>query len=336
MPPKTSSTAAKVSRRDPLAERLNAISALRREPEGPELLAKLRAALADPQNLMVARAAKVAGELSLSTLEAELAAAFERVMADPFRLDKGCAASKAIVEALLRLGADRPALFRRGLRHVQPEPAYGGPVDVAIELRANCAVGLTGGSHAEVVIELVPLLVDRAEMVRATAARSIAAAARVDSEAVLRLKALVGDEDPDVVAECLGGLMRLAPERSFDLVEEFLGRRGELQLRKAAMLALGEARHPRAVARLCELWPTEFDRDSRRVLLLALATSRREEAFDFLADLVEGGDLGSAVLALDALELFPQDARQRQRLAAAMLASRYACDLRRRLPDAAG
>lgn len=323
------------SRRDPLEERLNAVSALRREAEGPELIGKLRAALADPHHLMVARAAKVAGELALSALEPELAAAFERLMADPARLDKGCAAVKAIAAALLLLGSDRPALFRRGLRHVQLEPAYGGPVDVAIELRANCAIGFAGGSQGEVVVELVPLLVDPAEMVRAAAARSIAAAARVDSEAVLRLKALAGDEDPDVVAECLSGLMRLAPERSFELVEEFLGRRGEPQLRKAAMLALGEARHPRAVTRLLQLWPSELDRDSRRVLLLALATSRREEAFDFLAGLVAAGDLGSAVLALDALELFPKDPGQRSRLEAAILSSPHARDLRARLPEPA-
>lgn len=329
MPPKTPARAA---RRDPLEDRLNEISGWRREPEGPELVEKLRAALGDAQNQVVARAAKVTGELGIAALEGDLEASFERLMADPFRRDKGCSATKAIVEALLLMELDAPAVFRRGLRHVQPEPAYGGPVDVAIELRANCALGLAASHLAEVVVELVPLLVDSSEMVRSAAARAIAAAARVESEAVLRLKALVGDEDTDVVAECLGGLMRLAPERSFGLVDEILARRGDLALRKAAILALGEARHPRAVARLAELWPTEFDRGTRRVLLLALATTRREEAFEFLTALVAEGDLGSAVLALDALELFPKDPQQRERLGAAILSSRHARDLRSRLP----
>lgn len=333
MPPKKS--AAGSSRRDPLEERLNAVSALRREAPGPELVAKLRAALADAHNQMVARAAKVAGDLALGELETDLGAAFARLMADPGRLDKGCAATKAIVEALLALQADAAAVYQLGLRHVQKEPAYGGPVDVAIELRANCALGLSGSAHAEVVIELVPLLVDPAEMVRATAARAIAAAARVDSEAVLRLKALVGDSEAGVVAECLAGLMRLAPERSFDLVDQFLDG-GDLFLRQSAMLALGEARHPRAVARLIELWPTEFDRDTRRILLLSLATSRRDEAFDFLAALVAESDIGSAVLALDALAAFPKDQAQRRRVDQAIHASRHHRDLRSRLSADAG
>lgn len=57
---------------------------------------------------------------------------------------------------------------------------------------------------------------------------------------MLRLKALVGDEEPGVVAECLAGLMRLAPERSFDLIEQFL-EKSDPFLRQAALLALGEA-----------------------------------------------------------------------------------------------
>jgi HEAT repeat protein len=327
MPPKP---APKTTRRDPLEEKLNAVSALRREPVGPEMLARLRAALADPHNQMVARAARVAGDLSLGELEPELKAAFERVMADPYKLDKGCAASKAIVEALLTLEADAPAIYRRGSRHVQREPSYGGPVDVAIELRANSALGLSGTAYAEVVVDLVPLLVDPAEFVRSTAARAIAAAARVDSEAVLRLKALVGDREPEVVAECLTGLMRLSPERSLDLIEEFLAK-DDLFLRKAAMLALGEARHPQAVKRLIELWPGEIDREARRVLLLALATSRREEAFDFLAGLVAESNIAAAVAALDALAIFPQDNRLRRRIDEAIRASRHFRDLRSRL-----
>lgn len=328
MPPQRE--AAKPSRRDPLEDRLNAISALRREKTGPELLDKLRSALADKHNLIVARAARVAGDLSLSELEPELIAAFERLMADPARLDKGCSAAKNIAEALLALEVSAVGVFRRGLRHVQMEPAFGGPIDVAIELRGNCAIGLAGCAYAEVVVELVPLLVDKAEMVRATAARAIAAAARVESEAVLRLKALVGDEEPEVVSECLTGLMRLAPERSFDLLERFL-RGSDTALKKAAFLALGEARHPKAVARLIELWPDEFDRDSRRVLLLALATSRREEACEFLVELVAESDLGSAVLALDALAVFPQDGKLRQKIDAAIRASRHVRDLKSRL-----
>jgi HEAT repeat protein len=323
-------TPVKSSRRDPLEERLNAVSALRREAVGPELLAKLRAALADSHNQMVARAARVAGDLALGELEPELKAAFERVMADPYKLDKGCSASKAIVEALLTLEADAPAIFRRGLRHVQKEPAFGGPVDVAIELRANCAMGLAGTAYPEVVVDLVPLLIDPAEFVRSTAARAIASAARVDSEAVLRLKALVGDPEPDVISECLTGLMRLSPERSFDLIEEFL-RKDDLFLKKAAMLALGEARHPQAVKRLIELWPSEIDRDARRVLLLALATSRREEAFEFLVELVAESNIAAAVAALDALAVFPQDSRLRRRVDGAIRASRHFRDLRSRL-----
>lgn len=317
------------SRRDPLEDQLNAISALRREPHGPEVVAKLRAGLTASHSLLVARAAKVAGEMAISELERELVAAFDRLMVDPFKLDKGCNGTRAIVEALLLLEVDAYSVFLRGIRHVQHEPAFGGTVDVAIELRANSASGLAGCYQAEIVAELVTLLVDQADAVRVAAARAIAAAARNDSEAVLRLKALTGDAEPEVVAECLTGLMRLSPERSFAFVDGFLAGR-DLMLRQAAILAFGEARSARAAQRLIQLWPNEIDRNTRRVLLLAIATSRQEVAFDFLVDLVAEGDLGSAMQALDALAAFPQDAALKERVGQAIDASRHQRDLRSR------
>ena len=56
-------------------------------------------------------------------------------------------AKTAIVQCLSRLELGSPEVFLRGLHHVQMEPAYGGPVDTAVELRSESAVS-TGPPNA--------------------------------------------------------------------------------------------------------------------------------------------------------------------------------------------
>lgn len=312
-----------------LEERLGAVGALRREADGARVLSGLRAALLAEHNMVVARGAQVAAELGLAELGPELVAAFERLMAEPGG-DRGCSGKNALVAALLDLEIHAPAVFRRGLSHVQREPAYGGPVDVAIDLRANCAIGWGRCDEGEVVLELLPLLLDPAEKVRAAAARAIGASGRVDAEAVLWLKALQGDPEREVLAECLIGLARLAPERAMDRLERFLGHE-DPALRQAAVVALGEVRQQVAADRLLRQWAREQDRDTRQAVLLALAASRQESAYQFLIDQVGGGDLLSAVLAFDALKVVLHDRALQARIRQAVETSRHRRDLVPRL-----
>lgn len=316
-------------RRDPLEERLDGLGDLRDDPDAPATVEALRAALGERHNLVAAKAARMAAELGKDELVRELTAAFDRFM--DAEADKGCHAKTAIAKALVELEHPATALFRRGLRHVQMEGAYGGPVDVAQELRANCAIGLVNSGHPDAVVELVPLLIDPGLPVRLAAAQGIGAAGRPEGEVVLRLKALIGDEDPEVLTECLAGLLRLAPERSLEFVEPFLASTGPFQgaRREAAILALGESRLEEAVPLLCREWERSYDADSRRTVLLALVASRREAALDFLLSLVAEGEARAAREALSALAIHRHDARIRERVEAAVRASQHSADLKK-------
>lgn len=332
-------------RRPTLEERLDELSALRDDPDSPAALALLKKALAGGQNLLAARAARLAGDLGKEELVGEMLAAFDRFLVDAGATDKGCHAKTEIAKALVAMEMEGPAtaLFRRGLRHVQLEAAWGGAVDVAIELRANCAVGLANSGHPDTVVELVPLLVDPGFPARLAAAQGIAASGRLEAEAVLRLKVLVGDEEPEVLTECLTGLLRLAPERSLELVAPWVragpppprerpARDGGAEpraLREAAILALGESRLAEAVPLLLAAWERSYDRESRRMVLLALVTSRREPALDFLLSLVAEGDAADAREAITALAIHRHDEKLRQRLEEALERNENRGELRR-------
>jgi HEAT repeat protein len=316
-------------RRDPLEERLDRLGDLREDPDSPATTEALRAALGDRHNLVAAKAARMAAELGKDELASELTAAFDRFL--DAEADRGCHAKTAIAKALVELDHPATRLFRRGIRVVQMEGAYGGPVDVAQELRANCAIGLVNSGHPDAVVELVPLLTDPGLPVRLAAAQGIGASGRAEAEAVLRLKALVGDEEPEVITECLAALLRLAPERSLEFVEPFLASGGPFSgaRREAAILALGESRLEEAVGVLRREWGRSHDGDSRRTVLLALVTSRRESALDFLLSLVAEGEPRPAREALSALAIHRRDERIRERVAAAVRASKHSAELAR-------
>jgi HEAT repeat protein len=337
----------KRSRRPGLEELLDRISALRDDPDAPATVEALRTNLAASQNLLVARAARVAGDLGKEELVSEMLAAFDRLMADPVETDKGCHGKTEIAKALVAMEQAADGLFLSGLRHVQMEGAFGGPIDVAIELRANCAIGLANSGHPNTVLELVPLLLDPGLPARLAAAQGIAASGQVAAEAVLRFKVLAGDEEPEVLTECLAGLLRIAPERSLAFVKPLLGparprRRapgGEADgnaVREAAILALGESRLEEAVPLLIAQWERSFDRESRRLVLLALVASRREPAVDFLVSLVAEADPTAARQAISALAVHRGDPKVRERVAAAVERSESRGELRRHFAEEFG
>lgn len=300
-------------RRPALEERLAELAELADEPDQEVVLRELRRGLDSRRAPVAAKAARLVGELSLINFAAELAAAFDRFMIEPVKSDRGCVAKTAIARALVELGEPRETVFLRGVRHRQPEPAYGGPVDTAAELRGICAHGLAGSGHPDAVLELVNLLVDPEWQVRAEAPRALGSSGRFVAEPLLRLKALSGDKEPDVVAECLGGLLAIDSERSLDFVAGFLDSR-EPGLAQAAALALGESRQEEAVAVLKEACGRCSDPELRRTLLLSIAMTRRPPAFDFLIVLVAEARPGRAAEALAALAIHRHDDRIRERV----------------------
>jgi HEAT repeat protein len=144
---------------------------------------------------------------------------------------------------------------------------------------------------------------------------------------------LIGDEDPAVLTECLGALLRLAPEPSLPFVVRFLNRDGEAT-QEAAALALGGSRLEPAFTALRQWWERTPEPGLRRTALLAIAMSKRDAAIDFLLNLIAEGDGPSARDAVAALAMYRHDDALAGRVREA--ARRADVDLRQALRDAFG
>lgn len=274
-------------KRDPVPAALQALAEAARRPHDAATLALVRNLLAHRSNHVVARAARVAREADLAALAPDLIAAFPRFLEDPVRRDPGCVAKAEIVHALLSFGHAAPDVFLKAAAHVQREPAFGPPIDTAAELRATSAMALVVTGHPAALPVCVGLLVHPEPAARAGGLRALAASGRRDLALLLRFFALRGDDDPGVLAEAFAGLLALS----------------------------GDDPVPFVVARLAAA-----DRDVARAaaIILALATSRDDAAYDALLELVARGSAGDSKAALEALRLYPHDEALQQRVHAAL------------------
>ena len=306
-----------MAKADPIEKALNAIGELRRM-NSPESAAKeLRSYLSNKSNLVVAKAAKVAGELHASELIPELVAAFERLMKAPDKLDRRCAAVTEIVGALYEMDYSEPEVYLRGLRHVQMEASFGPAVDTAAALRGMCAQGLLRTRYPDAMAEVLQLLVDPEPPARLGAVRALALNGGEAGVLLLRLKALVGDAAPEVLGECFSGLLAAAPERSLPFVAKYVDDQDETTV-EAAIWALGESRLAAAVEILKEKWERTLARDLRKVLLAALAASRLQPALDFLCLQLRTANSRTAADVLEALAPYAGNESIRQAVAAAV------------------
>ena len=100
---------------DPVEQALDRLSMLRSGVGLPaEVAQELKRFLGNRSNLVSAKAAKTAGQLHSSQLIPDLVAAFERLMSDPQKLDKGCAAITEIVAALYEMDYLEPEIYLKG------------------------------------------------------------------------------------------------------------------------------------------------------------------------------------------------------------------------------
>jgi HEAT repeat protein len=295
--------------------RLKRLRALRTEPVGPALVAELRGLLADKSNFVVAEAAEIAGERSLAELGPDLAAAFRRFMTDPADTDKLCRAKIAITDALHKIEYDAEDLFRAALRHVQMEPRWGGSDDTAAPLRASAAFALVRLNPRDLMLLLADLLADPEKVARSAAARALGASGALAALPLLRFKARVGDEEPEVVAECLNALVAADPAGSVPFVSQFLDAPDDA-VAEGAALALAESRRPDALERLKAHWPKAGEESLRNVLLLAMAITRLPAAVDYLLEVLAAGDAADAAAALSALAVHRHNPAVRERIAA--------------------
>ena len=323
-----------MKKRDPLAEELAQIAAARASPSSEASQMLFVKVLDGKRSYAIAAVAELVASERLVALVPKLVAAFARLATAGG--DPGCRARTAIATALLALDADEPELFLRGVTLVQREPVMGGNVDVAVDLRGVCALGLANLGDPRALPALVNLLVDPEWPARQSAARALGATGRLEAEAVLRHKALVGDAEPQVTGEVFASLLTMAPRESLAFVASFLERRspphgaihavraggethgiactacgqsatGQLETTtEVAALALGQSRRPDALPILIA-WSERLSWAERRVALLALAMLRSTAAIDHLMSAIEEGPIDAAVHAVNALALHRHD-----------------------------
>jgi hypothetical protein len=292
-----------MAKSDPIEKALNELGELRSARDPEVMCQQLRRYLRNRSNLVVAKAAKLVGELQLSTLIPELVTAFERFMANPSKLDKRCAAVTEIVGALYGFDYREPEVYLKGLHHVQKEASFGPPVDTAAALRGMSAQGLVRTRYSDALLEVTSLLVDPEPPARLGAVRALATNGGDAGVLLLRLKILTGDAEPEVLGECFSALLATAPGQSLPFVAKYMddddGATAEL-----AIWALGESRLEAAFEPLHEKWDRTIERETRKILLAAMAALRQEQSIAFLRSLLEAANVTTASDALAALAIY--------------------------------
>jgi HEAT repeat protein len=297
--------------------KLERLRLLRDVEASPAVALELQKGLRDASNHIIAAAASLVARFRLTELAAEMVSAFDRLMVDPVKRDKTCAGKTAIAEALNELDFQESEVFEAGVRHVQPEPVWGGTQDTAAELRCTCGMALVRIGHPRTHSILVDLLADSERIVRLAAAQALAASGTGAALLLLRLKARLGDRDPEITGECLAGLMRDEPQESAPFVAEFV-RTDDDSVAEVALLALGNSRRTEAFEVLKQFWEGRPRAELRETTLVAMALLRLPAATEFLLSLVADAPESIALLALSGLAVLNFDTRICESVAAAV------------------
>jgi HEAT repeat protein len=289
--------------------KLKRLYLLRKEPISPAIVDELRKFLGDSSNFVVADAAAIAGDGNVAELAPDLVAAFDRFMEDSEETDKHCRAKNAILEALNKLDYDRPEIFLSGIRHVQREPVWGGSEDTAAGLRGTAAFGLVRQGYRGILIMLADLLADSEKVARVAAVQALEATGSMAAVPLLRFKARLGDEEPEVTWECFTALLKLEQD-SIEFVAEFL-RASDEAIGEGAALALGEARRPEAFAYLRDRLLILRQGSFQDAVLLAISMLRLPAAIDFLIEQIAVKSTASAALAALAIHRHNEPIKER-------------------------
>jgi len=295
-----------MAKRSTTDEKIQALNALAAGADADVLHKELHHALHLKNNFVVAKAAKICGEKLLYDCIDALYQAWHTFMQKPLERDKTCAAKRAIARALFDLDFDNFAFYIDGIHYIQMEPVYGGHVDTAVDVRCTCAMGLASSGHPRVIIELLPMLYDDDMHARMGAVKAMEVVKPFEAEMAIRQKILAGDPEPTVIGQCFDSLLRIEPEYSADFIAAYLQDPVE-EIGEYAALALGESRSESALAHLLEQCHLDYPNLPRAILFRALALSRRDQAQQFLLDVIENEADSSVAYALQALATFYYD-----------------------------
>jgi hypothetical protein len=291
-------------------QKLAALEELRTSADAPATSEALRRALGGRNNYIVSKAATVAGDLRLQALVPELLTAFDRFLTNPAKSDPQCWAKNAIAKALVDLGHTDADVFVKGLRHFQMEPVWGGQADTAAVLRATCTMALVNCRLDDLALlrHLVSALTDPntrecpGKLVRIDAARAIAQLGAPEGALLLRLKALLGDPEPEVIGQCFASLLSLETVEAVGFIAQFLDPNNNLQpseeIQLEAACALAQCDQAEGLVIVKNYWERWTVPEFKQAVLLSLGASPLRAATDFLLSLLSEA---SPQLAADAV-----------------------------------
>jgi HEAT repeat protein len=312
-------------------EQLAALDALRQQP--PEAAVDpLRKALANRNNLVVAKATDLVRQFQLTQLTPELLTAFDRFFEDPIKSDPQCWAKNALSRALAHFEHQDAEVYLRGMHHIQLEPVWGGTSDTAGTLRATCALALVQCHsllEADLLTHLIELLGDKDKAVRAEVARAIEQVGSSSAALLLRLRAILDsnlksrkpgqhpEEEPEVLGACYSGILRIEGPSAIPWVARFLADADDPAAEAA--LAIAGTHTPQAFETLKQRFNNESDPWFCSVLLSAIALTRQDAALEFLLDQVRTESLQAEAAIEAILRSAPSEevTRRLEKLAAA-------------------
>jgi len=281
-------------------EQVAALDSLRQQP--PEAcIEPLRKALEHRNNFVVAKAADLVRVFQLQPLIPELLTAFDRFFDKPVKTDPQCWAKNSISRALAAFEHQDAAVFLRGMRHIQLEPVWGGSSDTAGTLRATCALALVQCRsllEPDLLAHLVELFADKDKSVRVEAARAVEHVGSPAAALLLRLQAVLGADEPEVLGACYNGILRIEGGSALSWISRFLASSDDSAAEAA--LAIAGTHSAQGFRILRERFPEDADPWFRSVLLSAIALTRQDAALEFLLDLV-GAESLQAEAAIEAI-----------------------------------
>jgi HEAT repeat protein len=193
------------------------------------------------------------------------------------------------------------------------EASFGPPVDEAAKLRAQCALGLVRTRHPQAMTAVANLLADKQPHARVGAIRALATNGGEAGILLLRYKAIIGGDDPEVLAECFTGLLASDFTRSLPFIATFMDSEDE-DVSQSAILAIGSQHRPEAFSALREKWDRSLYSEIRGTLLTAVAMVRVDEATDFLIELLGSSATPTAIQVTRVLAAYHREERIRERV----------------------
>jgi hypothetical protein len=301
---------------DTLLAQLRSLRATPADPALPSALHEILTARLT-HGIVLKLAATLARDTGHRQLAPDLAAAIPHFLGpDAAKTDPGCEGKTEAAKTLIEWDAHTESPFLQLATYRQPEPSYGSPTghkDTAAELRGLAAIAIARLRPENATTLLADLLADPEPLTRANAAIAWGLWPGPEAAPLLRLKARLGDDAPDVLTEVLAALLRHAPHQHLPFVASFLDHTDPRFIEPAA-LALGATALPDALPLLIAAHARHRRFPVGTTLLVAMALLRVEAALDHLLALLPKAADREALNILDALAIHRSNPHLRSRL----------------------